>query len=117
MRALKRGENNEALATRRYDRDKFLALVDEVTTHFHMPNSFERSKILAACRHLANALDRCRGSTLQQRWNDLEKRSWPKWKAGVKRPGGTYWAWGARVLSAPIVVPSMDMVANVRINR
>ena len=37
----------EALATQRYDRDKLLALVDEVTTHFRMPNSFERSKMRA----------------------------------------------------------------------
>src|ERR1035441_3229362 len=76
----------EALATQRYDRDKLLALVDEVTTHFRMPNSFERSKMRAVCRYLADALDRCSGSTLQQRWNDFEKRFWPKWKAGVDRP-------------------------------
>ena len=68
----------EALATQRYDRDKLLALVDEVTTHFRMPNSFERSKMRAVCSYLADALDRCSGSTLQQRWNDFEKRFWPK---------------------------------------
>ncbi len=67
----------EALAGRRYDRDKLLAMVDEVTTHFRMPNSFERSKMRAVCRYLADALDRCSGSTLQQRWNDFEKRFWP----------------------------------------
>ena len=72
----------EALAGQRYDRDKLLAVVDEVTTHFRMPNSFERSKMRAVCRYLADALDRCSGSTLQQRWNDFEKRFWPKWKAG-----------------------------------
>jgi hypothetical protein len=77
----------EALATQRYDRDKLLALVDEVTTHFRMPNSFERSKMRAVCRYLADALDRCSGSTLQQRWNDFEKRFWPTWKAGVDRRG------------------------------
>ena len=77
----------EALATPRYDRDKLLALVDEVTTHFRMPNSFERSKMRAVCRYLTDALDRCSGSTLQQRWNDFEKRFWPKWKAGVDRRG------------------------------
>jgi len=61
----------EALASQRYDRDKLLALVHEVTTHFRMPNSFERSKMRAVCRYLADALDRCSGSTLQQRWNDF----------------------------------------------
>jgi hypothetical protein len=78
----------EALAGQRYDRDKLLAVVHEVTTHFRMPNSFERSKMRAVCRHLADALDRCSGSTLQQRWNAFEKRFWPKWKAGINRPGG-----------------------------
>jgi len=108
----------EALAGQRYDRDKVLSLVHEVTTHFRMPNSFERSKMRAVCRYLADALDHCSGSTLQQRWNDFEKRFWPKWKAGINRPGGTYWTWGARVLiSARMVVPSLDMLANVRVNQ
>jgi hypothetical protein len=108
----------EALAGHRYDRDNLLALVHEVTTHFRMPNSFERSKMRAVCRYLADALDRCSGSTLQQRWNDFEKRFWPKWKAGINRRGGTYWTWGARVLtSARMVVPSLDMLANVRVNQ
>jgi hypothetical protein len=39
----------EALAGQRYDRNKLLAMVDEVTTHFRMPNSFERSKRRAVC--------------------------------------------------------------------
>jgi hypothetical protein len=40
----------EALAMQRYDQDKLLELVDEITTHFRMPNSFERSKMRAVCR-------------------------------------------------------------------
>jgi hypothetical protein len=108
----------EAMAGQRYDRDTLLAVVHEVTTHFRMPNSFERSKMRAVCRYLADALDRCNGSTLQQRWNDFEKRFWPKWKAGINRRGGTYWTWGARVLiSARMIVPSLDMLANVRVNQ
>jgi integrase len=108
----------EALATQRYDRDKLLALVDEVTTYFRMPNSFERSKMRAVCRYLADALDRCSGSTLQQRWNDFEKRFWPKWKAGVDRRGREYWTWGARVLiSARMIAPSLDMLSDLRVNQ
>ena len=108
----------EALATQRYDRDKLLALVDEVTTHFRMPNSFERSKMRAVCRYLADAFDRCGGSTLQQRWNDFEKRFWPKWKAGVDRRGREYWTWGARVLiSARMIAPSLDMLSDLRVNQ
>jgi integrase len=83
-----------------------------------MPNSFERSKMRAVCRYLADALDRCSGSTLQQRWNDCEKRFWPKWKAGVDRRGREYWTWGARVLiSARMVVPSLDMLSDLRVNQ
>jgi hypothetical protein len=77
----------EALTGQRYDRDKPLSVVHEVTTRFHMPNSLERSKMRAVCWYLADALDRCNGSTLQQRWNDFEKRYWPKWKAGINRFG------------------------------
>jgi integrase len=111
-------EKAEALATQRYDRDKLLAVVDEVTTHFRMPNSFERSKMRAVCRYLADALDRCSGSTLQQRWNDFEKRFWPKWKAGVDRRGREYWTWGARVLiSARMIAPSLDMLSDLRVNQ
>jgi integrase len=108
----------EALATQRYDRDKLLALVDEVTTHFRMPNSFERSKMRAVCRYLADALDRCSGSTLQQRWSDFEQRFWSKWKAGVDRRGRGYWTWGARVLiSARMIAPSLDMLSDLRVNQ
>ena len=108
----------EALAGQRYDRDKLLAVVHEVTTYFRMPNSFERSKMRAACRYLADALDRCSGSTLQQRWNDFEKKFWSQWRAGINRPGGTYWTWGARVvISARMIVPSLEMLANVRVNQ
>jgi hypothetical protein len=83
-----------------------------------MPNSFERSKMRAVCRHLADALNCCSGSVLQQRWNDFEKRFWPKWKAGINRRGGTCWTWDARVLiSARMIVPSLDMLANVRVNQ
>ena len=45
----------EALAVQRYDRNKLLSLVHQVTTHFRMPNSFERSKMQAVCRYLADA--------------------------------------------------------------
>ena len=97
-------EKAEALAGQRYARGRLLAVVDEVTTHFRMPNSFERSKMRAVCRYLADALDCCDGSTLQQHWNDFEKRFWPKWKAGVDRRGREYWTWGARVLDRKSVV-------------
>jgi hypothetical protein len=45
----------EGPATQRYDRDKLLALVDDVTTHFRMLNSFERPKIRTVCRYIVAA--------------------------------------------------------------
>jgi hypothetical protein len=118
MKKMTAFQKAEALAGRRYDRDKLLAMVDEVTTHFRMPNSFERSKMRAVCRYLADALDRCSGSTLQQRWNDFEKRFWPRWKAGVDRRGREYWTWGARVLiSARMIAPSLDLLSDLRVNQ
>jgi hypothetical protein len=65
---MKAFQKAEALAGRHYDRDKLLSLVHWVTTHFRMPNSFERSRMRTVCRYLADALDRCSGSTLQHRW-------------------------------------------------
>jgi hypothetical protein len=47
----------EALACQRYDRDKLLSPVHEVTTHFRMPNRFERSKMRAVCRSLAEVFE------------------------------------------------------------
>lgn len=72
----------------------------------------------AVCRYLAAALDHCSRSTLQRRWNDLEKRFWAKWKAGVDRRGREYWTWGARVLiSARIIAPSLNMLSDLRVNQ
>jgi hypothetical protein len=51
-----------ALAGKRYDRGRLLAVVDEVTTNFHTPKRFESSKMRAACRYLADALDQCRSA-------------------------------------------------------
>jgi hypothetical protein len=91
---MKAFQKAEALAGQRYDRDKLLALVDEVTTHFRMANSFERSKMRTVCRYLADGPRSLQRITLQQRWNDFEKRFWPKWKSGVDRRGSTYWTIG-----------------------
>ena len=63
----------EALATQRYDRDKLLALVDEVTTHFRMPNSFERSKMRAVMSILgrcSRSLQRINPATALERFRE-----------------------------------------------
>jgi hypothetical protein len=91
MRGSKRGESKEpykkkmtafqkaeALAGQRYNRDKLLSMVDELVSHFRFCRG-DKYHARSACRHVADALDRCGRSTLQQRWNDFEKRVWPKW--------------------------------------
>jgi hypothetical protein len=95
------------LADRPYERDALLSLSDEVIASLRLSH-VDKSKMCSACRHLADALDRSRGITLQQRWYFFEKTVWPAWAKGVDRPC-TLWTWGARVLvPARIVVPSME---------
>ena len=107
----------EALAGQRYDRHKLLAVVDEVTTHFRMPNSFERSKMRAVCilGRRSRSLQWINLATTLERFRE---GVWPKWKAGINRPGGTHWTWGARVLIfARMIVPRLDILADVPVNQ
>lgn len=105
------------LGKQRYNRDRLLAVASTAVRHFRLPVTQDQAKMRGACRHLADALDRCRGLTLQQRWRDLEKTIWPRWKAGHGRPC-SLWTWGARVLvPARIVVPTIDWLADVRVNQ
>jgi integrase len=105
------------LGAQRYNRDRLLSTVNELIRHFRLPVFGDHSNLRGACRHLADALDGCRGSTLQERWNDFENKVWPQWKAGIGRPN-TLWAWGARVLvPARIIVPTMAWLADVHVNQ
>ena len=68
-------------------------------------------------RRLADALDRCSGPTLQQRWNHFEKKIWPKWKRWYWS-ANSLWTWGARVLvPTRMVVPSIEWLHDVRVNQ
>jgi hypothetical protein len=58
------------LHDRPYDRDALLSRSDEVVASLRLSHEDE-SKMCSACRHLADALDRSRGITLQQRWYDF----------------------------------------------
>jgi hypothetical protein len=105
-----------SLADRPYDRDALLSRSDEVVASLRLSHE-DKSKMCSACRHLADALDRSRGITLQQRWYFFEKTVWPVWASGVDRPC-TLWTWGARVLvPARIVVPSMEWLCDLRVNQ
>ena len=79
----------EALATQLYDRDKLLALVDEVTTHFRMPNSFERSKMRAVCRYRADALI----AAADQLCNSAGRISRSGFGRSGKLASIEYWTW------------------------
>lgn len=105
-----------ALGTKRYNRDRMLAMCREMICSFRLKEE-DKSKMWGACCHLADALDRCSGSTLQQRWSDFETKIWPRWAAGHDRPC-TLWTWGARVL-VPMrtVIPSIEWLSDVRVNQ
>ncbi len=105
-----------ALGTKRYNRDRMLAMSNEMICFFRLKEE-DKSKIRGACCHLADALDRCSGSTLQHRWSDFETEIWPKWAAGHDRPC-TLWTWGARVLvPMRMVIPSIEWLSDVRVNQ
>ena len=99
-----------------YDRAALRSRSDEVIASLRITHE-DKSKMRGACKHLADALDRCVGITLQQRWHDFEKTVWPRWASNIDRPC-TLWTWGARVLvPARIVVPSMDWLCDLRVNQ
>jgi integrase len=105
-----------SLADQLYDRAALLLRSDEVVASLRLTHE-DKSKMRGACKHLANALDRCQGITLQQRWQDFENTVWPVWASGVNRPC-TLWTWGARVLvPARIVVPGMEWLRELRVNQ
>ncbi len=105
------------LRNERYNRDKLLSITSDVITRFRLPCTQDKNRMRGACRHLADALDRCGGSTLQQRWNHFEKKIWPKWNAGIGRPC-SLWTWGARVLvPTRMIVPSIEWLHDVRVNQ
>jgi hypothetical protein len=71
-------EEATKLANQRYNREKLLAITSELIARFRLPCAQDKTKMRGACRHLADALDRSSGSTLQQRWNDFEKKIWTR---------------------------------------
>ena len=110
-------EEATKLGNERYNRDKLLSMTRDLITRFRLPCAQDKRRMRGACRHLADALDRCSGSTLQQRWNHFEKKIWPKWNAGIGRPC-SLWTWGARVLvPTRMIVPSIEWLHDVRVNQ
>jgi integrase len=105
-----------SLAAQPYDRSALLALCDQIIASLRFSQE-DKSKARNACQHLADALGRCRGRTLQQRWRDFEKSVWPSWVKRVNRPC-VLWTWGARVIvPARVVLPTIEWLSDVRVNQ
>lgn len=109
-------EEATKLRNERYNRDKLLSTTGDLIARFRFSVE-DRAKMQGACRHLADALDRSSGTTLQQRWNHFEKKIWPKWNAGVGRPC-SLWTWGARVVvPTRVIIPSIEWLHDIRVNQ
>jgi hypothetical protein len=94
-----------SLAAQPYDRSALISFSNQIIASLRFSDE-DKSKAHNACQHLADALGRCSGRTLQQRWRVFEKSVWPSWKKGMNRPC-CLWTWGARVIvPARVVLPS-----------
>jgi integrase len=105
-----------SLAAQPYDRSALISFSNQIIASLRFSDE-DKSKAHNACQHLADALGRCSGRTLQQRWRVFEKSVWPSWKKGMNRPC-CLWTWGARVIvPARVVLPSMEWLSDVRVNQ
>ena len=78
----------------------------------------DKGRLVRGCKDLVDALDCCKGQTLQERWTSFEQTVWPKWVAGEDRRPTHRWMWGARVVvMARLVLPSWGWVARVHLPR
>src|SRR6266496_4204152 len=76
--------------------------------HFHR---HARQQITNTFESLCCALDTCAGHTLQQRWQEFERRIWPAWVAGRDRPSGHWWTGAVRIaVTARLVQPGWDFL-------
>ncbi|MGA8594014.1 MAG: site-specific integrase [Bryobacteraceae bacterium] len=104
------------LRTQPFDESALLKRADEIVATLRL-NAEDKRKAVNACNKLGEALDRCRGRTLQDRWNDFERSVWPKWSRGKDGPC-ELWTWGARVIiPARVVVPTMSWLSDVHITQ
>ena len=56
-------EEATKIADERFDREKLLSITSKLIARFRLPNAQDKTKMRGACRHLADALGRCSGST------------------------------------------------------
>ena len=109
--------HDSSLGRTAYDHDELLNLL----TGAIVPLRFSRNdkvRLMAGCTDLADALDRCSGLTLQDRWARFERTVWPKWEVGEDRRATARWMWGARVIvMARLVCPSWEWLSKVHLSR
>lgn len=102
---------------RRYDRREILSDLTEAITRLRF-GATDKGRLARGCKDLVDALDRCGGQTLQDRWTSFEKTIWPKWRAGEDRNPTHRWMWGTRVIvMARFVRPSWEWIAWVHMPR
>lgn len=102
---------------RRYDRCDILSDLTEAIRRLRFDTN-DKGRLVRGCKDLVDALDRCSGQTLQDRWTSFEQTIWPKWRAGEDRNPTHRWMWGARVIvMARFVRPSWEWIAWVHMPR
>ncbi len=71
-------------------------------------------KAIRSCEAFVTVLDRCSGTSLQDRWDEFEATVWRQWIAGDDRPCQPYhWAWGPRAaVLTRSVTPSWEWLKN-----
>lgn len=100
-----------------YDRREVVSDLTEAITRLRFEAN-DKGRLVRGCKDLVDALDRCYGPTLQDRWTSFEQTIWPKWRAGEDRNPTHRWMWGARVIvMARFVRPSWEWIAWVHMPR
>jgi len=64
-----------------YDRLEVLKSLLSALALLRQINNQSRIRLGRACHILVDALDTCKGRTLQERWAAFEKTVWPRWRA------------------------------------
>lgn len=101
----------------RYDRGEILNHLIEAIKRLRFEAN-DKGRLVRGCKDLVDALDRCNGQTLQERWTSFEETIWPKWRAGEDRNPTHRWMWGVRVIvMARFVRPSWEWIAWVHMPR
>jgi len=78
----------------------------------------DEGRMVRRCDEFVAVLDGCRGTTVQDRWDDFEAGVWPDWVAGRNRVGGELWRWGTwAVVLTRTARPGWPVMATGRVNQ